>query len=436
VPSVFPVEVWWAVAVSGADRGRRVSGATSITSLPEYMRGKSRSKTDAVKTVPREWTENEIEWCQSRRDEGWSYSDIAKATDRSETSVQIKLKRLSKLNDSYNTKHRNAKYAANAAFALHVSPKSVLDVYAGESWWSSAGYNCVTNDKDLKFDTDYHEDAFRLLARLYVEGKRYSVIDLDPYGSAYECFDYAARMAQEGLVVSFGEWGHRRWKRLDYVRHRYRIETMSDFRVESLVSEVQRICAMHKKIATVYSAVQYGEFLRVYFTLQVFKETSQWERDTDDNQSKLFWLIRRVLHLLVAFVWWFWPRMVLRKWDYYCGQGWDVTGSTSRRKGNRAEVEVAAALQRAGWQAVTSRAANGTQGGADLITDFPMVVEVKNVARTDLAGWWRQAVEQAGDDLPVVIHKRVGHARAENWWVCMDLHTLLALVERLSDERE
>jgi len=112
-----------------------------------------------------------------------------------------------------------------------------------------------------------------------------------------------------------------------------------------------------------------------------------------------------------------------------------MSGSTSRRKGNRAEVEVAAALRRAGYEAVTTRAANGTQGGADLITDFPMVVEVKNVARTDLAGWWRQAQQQAGDDLPVVIHKRVGHARAEDWWVCMDMHTLLALVERLDDGR-
>jgi Holliday junction resolvase-like predicted endonuclease len=112
-----------------------------------------------------------------------------------------------------------------------------------------------------------------------------------------------------------------------------------------------------------------------------------------------------------------------------------VSGSTSRRKGNRAEVEVAGALRRAGWQAVTSRAANGTQGGADILTDFPMVVEVKNVARTDLPGWWRQAQEQAGDDLPVVIHKRVGHAKAEDWWVCMDVATLLTLVERLSDGR-
>jgi hypothetical protein len=112
-----------------------------------------------------------------------------------------------------------------------------------------------------------------------------------------------------------------------------------------------------------------------------------------------------------------------------------MSGATSRRKGNRAEVEVAAALRRAGWQAITSRAQNGTQGGADLITDFPMVVEVKNVARMDLPGWWRQACEQAGDDLPVVVHKRQGHAQAEDWWVCMDLHTLLALVERLDDGR-
>jgi Holliday junction resolvase-like predicted endonuclease len=113
-----------------------------------------------------------------------------------------------------------------------------------------------------------------------------------------------------------------------------------------------------------------------------------------------------------------------------------VSGATSRRKGNRAEVEVVAALRRAGWQAVTSRnARDGTQGGADVITDFPMVIEVKNVARMDLSGWWRQAVEQAGDDLPVVIHKRVGHANAEQWWATMDLATLLRLVERLQDGR-
>jgi hypothetical protein len=114
-----------------------------------------------------------------------------------------------------------------------------------------------------------------------------------------------------------------------------------------------------------------------------------------------------------------------------------VSGSTSRRKGNRAETDVAAILRDHGWQAITTRAANGTQGGADLITDFPMVVEVKNVARTDLSGWWAQAQEQAGDDLPVVVHKRRGMNGRDpsGWWVCMDLHTLLELVERLDGGR-
>jgi hypothetical protein len=113
-----------------------------------------------------------------------------------------------------------------------------------------------------------------------------------------------------------------------------------------------------------------------------------------------------------------------------------MSGAKSRRKGNDAEVEVVAALKRSGWQAITSRnARGGTQQGVDIITDFPMAVEVKNVARMDLAGWWKQACEQAGEDLPVVVHKRVGHARAEHWWVCMDMHTLMELVERLSDGR-
>jgi len=100
-------------------------------------------------------------------------------------------------------------------------------------------------------------------------------------------------------------------------------------------------------------------------------------------------------------------------------------GATERRRGNRAEVDTAAALVRLGWRALTSRSARGgTQAGGDLITDFPAVVEVKDHARLDLAGWWKQACEQAGDDPAVVVHKRRGRADAEDWWVTMDLRTL------------
>lgn len=109
-----------------------------------------------------------------------------------------------------------------------------------------------------------------------------------------------------------------------------------------------------------------------------------------------------------------------------------MSGASSRRKGNQAEVEVVKALERAGWTAVTSRAARGGfQSGEDIVSDFPMSVEVKNQTRLDLAGWWGQAVEQAGDKPPVVVHKRVGKGQAEDWWVTMDLATLLRIVQKI-----
>ena len=106
-----------------------------------------------------------------------------------------------------------------------------------------------------------------------------------------------------------------------------------------------------------------------------------------------------------------------------------MSGSASRRKGNRAEVEVVRVLREAGYEAQTSRdARGGSQGGADIVSNFPASIEVKNQARLDLAGWWKQAEEQAGDGLAVVIHKRVGKSQAEDWWVTMDVKTLLRLL--------
>lgn len=106
-----------------------------------------------------------------------------------------------------------------------------------------------------------------------------------------------------------------------------------------------------------------------------------------------------------------------------------MSGSSSRRKGNSAEVEVCHALERAGWHAVTSRnARHGTQAGEDIVTNLPLSVEVKNHARMELAEWLRQAQEQAGEKPAIVIHKRRGKARAEDWYVTTDLATLLQIV--------
>jgi hypothetical protein len=107
-----------------------------------------------------------------------------------------------------------------------------------------------------------------------------------------------------------------------------------------------------------------------------------------------------------------------------------MTGAASRRKGNRAEVEVVRVLREAGYEAETSRATRGGyQTGEDIVTNFPASIEVKNQARLDLAGWWSQAVEQAGDRPAVVVHKRVGKGKAGEWWVTMDLDTLIRLLQ-------
>ena len=112
-----------------------------------------------------------------------------------------------------------------------------------------------------------------------------------------------------------------------------------------------------------------------------------------------------------------------------------MSGATSRRKGNVAEREVVAALVRAGWTALTSRASRGgSQRGEDVITDFPFVLEVKDHAKLALAEWVAQAREQAGDDVGAVVHKRRGKARAEDWYVTLTFGDLLRWVAANREE--
>jgi hypothetical protein len=108
-----------------------------------------------------------------------------------------------------------------------------------------------------------------------------------------------------------------------------------------------------------------------------------------------------------------------------------VSGATSRRKGNKAEVDVAHVLTEHGYSAVTSRnARGGAQMGADIVSDFPAVIEVKNHAKLDLSGWWQQAVAQADGAPAVIIHKRVGRSDPHEWWATMDFQTLIALMRK------
>lgn len=231
-----------------------------------------------IKTTPKKWTLEEVQRLLDLKKSGYSVADLARELDRGEISIQVKLKRLGKKNDTYNKKHRELKYQANENYLKHLQPKSVLDLYAGNSFYTDKVEAVTTNDVDPQFATNYNQDAFLLLMRLYAQKQKFDLVDLDPFGSAYECFDLAIRLAKKGLVVSFGEWGHLRWKRLDYVRDRYRIRSLDEFIPEKFIEEVQRQGRINKKELIALDSVQYGNFLRVYFEIKSIKITEQWEK--------------------------------------------------------------------------------------------------------------------------------------------------------------
>ena len=112
-----------------------------------------------------------------------------------------------------------------------------------------------------------------------------------------------------------------------------------------------------------------------------------------------------------------------------------MSGSSSRRKGARAEQAVARWLRANGWAARTSRSAQGVQGGADIITDCPLSLEVKDHATAKLAEWLDQAVAQARPGAPgVVLHKRRGKGDPGDWYATLRAADLIALVRHVQSK--
>ena len=247
-----------------------------------YNKGKEMKKGGYVKSTPKKWSEEEVEWAYNKKQEGYTYKEIGEALDRTEVSVSIKVKRYSKKNNTYNKDHVEGKYEDNESFINTLSPvKSLLDVYCGVySYWKTkhSEINVVTNDKDKDIPADYHMDSLKLLCQEYVKGNKYDVIDLDPYGSAYESFDLAIKMAKKGLIVTYGEMGHKRWKRLDYVSKRYNINNMEDFTIDKLIEKTVIIGKRNKKTLVPIIITNNKLISRVYFKIEEYKESSQWDK--------------------------------------------------------------------------------------------------------------------------------------------------------------
>ncbi len=250
-----------------------------IPKMPEEYKGNIKKNCGYTNTTPREWTKKEIEWVNFLLSKGYTSKQIAQSTDRSVTSVSIKIKRISKKDGSYNADHVEEKYQINEYFIEKLKPKTVLDCYCGTKNFYSEICESTTNDINKSVPAQHHMDALRFLCLKYSQGEKYDLVDLDPYGSAFDCFDLAIKMAKNGLVITFGELGHKRFKRLDFARSHYGINSIEDFTIENLIAHVQQIGIRNKKKLTVYAKKEWHNIGRVWFEISPLKITEQWDKN-------------------------------------------------------------------------------------------------------------------------------------------------------------
>jgi len=247
--------------------------------MPDEYKGRLIKNGGLTKFQPRQWTEKEIEWVNMLKEKGLNTKQISECIDRDVTQVSIKIKRLGKLNKTYNDPHRVEKYNTNEKFITDLNIISVLDVFSGsKSAYQSFELNkLITNDSDISFDTDYNFDALTFCCMQYSAGNKYDVVDLDPFGSAYDCFDLAIKMAKKGLIITLGELGHKRFKRLDFVRRYYGIEAFEDFTTDNLVKHIIKIGERNKKLLIPVYVKDWRNIARVYFKIEQLKITEQWK---------------------------------------------------------------------------------------------------------------------------------------------------------------
>jgi hypothetical protein len=226
-----------------------------------------------IKTVPKKWNKDEIILLKELKNKNYSYKKISKILNRSEISVSIKYKRITKNNNTYNKKHVKQKYLLNEIFIKKIMPKSILDVYAGKSFYkkNQNSKNLYVVDNDIKEKCDYNLNAIDLLYKF--KSKKFDIVDLDPYGSAFECFDFVLQIAEKGIIITFGEYGHLRWNRIDFVEHRYDINNKSNFIAESFINYIKKRALIHNKVLKVELLANFKNILRVYFSITKIKKT-------------------------------------------------------------------------------------------------------------------------------------------------------------------
>jgi len=106
-------------------------------------------------------------------------------------------------------------------------------------------------------------------------------------------------------------------------------------------------------------------------------------------------------------------------------------GKLSREKGKRGEREVVDLLKKYGFEARRGQQFKGTKDSPDIIHNMAGVfIEVKLRQAFNLHATIEQAGEEAGDDDPVVFHRKDG----KPWLVTLNAGDFLKMMEELYDD--
>lgn len=232
-----------------------------------------------IKTTPQKWTVEEEEQLYKEYNQGKTIKDLQKIHNRSYASINAKLKRIKQKKGTYNQPHADEKNLINKQFIQEIQPRTILDLYSNRGTLAYNGLDVYRNDINKEFNLESNRDALVCLCDLYSQKRQFDLIDLDPYGGGYDCFDLAIKMAKKGLCITFGELGAKRWGRLDYVQYRYGFNSLNDFTLENMVTHVQHIGLRNKKKLEIFSIKEWNSIGRVWFIVKPFKEYGQWDLD-------------------------------------------------------------------------------------------------------------------------------------------------------------
>jgi len=163
------------------------------------------------------------------------------------------------------------KCAMNAQFFDLLNPKSILDVYAGQSFWKQhieeSGHDCevTTNDIDPEMEADHQLDALEFLCLMYP--REFDIVDLDPFGSAAKCTELAVQMATKGFIQTYGEMEFRRFREMDLVSRWYGIEEWEDWTLDNLGEATKKIARRNLIDLEVLFVRQYHHMGRIWYTV-------------------------------------------------------------------------------------------------------------------------------------------------------------------------